>query len=108
MSVRVCAEAEIETGTAVKVVIDGVPIALVKDSAGTCFAIGDTCSHADVSLSEGFIEEGRVECWGHGARFDLSTGRALTLPATDPVPVYHLEIVDGDVYVDTAALIGAE
>ena len=102
MAVKVCAESELEPGQMVKVLIDGKAVALVKDDSGKCHAIGDTCSHAEISLSEGFVEGNQIECWAHGAQFDLNTGSALTLPATDPVPVYELKIVDGDIYVGTA------
>jgi 3-phenylpropionate/trans-cinnamate dioxygenase ferredoxin subunit len=99
MAVRVCAESELETGQPVRVIVDGKAVALVKDDNGACHAIGDTCSHAEISLSEGFVEGTQIECWAHGAHFDLETGRALTLPATDPIPVYDLNIIDGDIYV---------
>ncbi|HEY5222300.1 MAG TPA: non-heme iron oxygenase ferredoxin subunit [Microbacteriaceae bacterium] len=99
MAVKVCAESDLQPGQSVKVLVNGKAVALVKDEYGTCHAIGDTCSHAEISLSEGFVEGSKLECWAHGARFDLNTGRALTLPATDPVPVYELSIVDGDIYV---------
>lgn len=108
MLVKGCAESELEPGSAVKVEIDDVPIALVMDSAGRCFAIGDTCSHADFSLSEGDVDGNEIECWGHGAKFDFTSGAALSLPAVDPVPVYRVEIVDGVVYVDTSELVGAD
>lgn len=104
MSVRVCAESELGAGEAVKVLIGGKAVALVKDVDGSCHAIGDTCSHAEISLSEGFVEEGQIECWAHGARFDLASGRALALPATDPIPVYQVSVVDGDIYIDTARI----
>lgn len=105
MAVKVCAERDLTVGQAVKVTVDGIHIALVKDSDGNCFALGDACSHADISLSEGFVEGPALECWAHGAKFDLSTGRALTLPATSPVPVYALTIVDGDVYIDSTVVL---
>jgi 3-phenylpropionate/trans-cinnamate dioxygenase ferredoxin subunit len=94
-----CREDELLTDVPVKVVVGGLPIVIVKDSAGRVHALGDTCSHAEISLSEGFVEDGRIECWAHGARFDLSTGRALSLPATEPVPVFDVAVVDGDVVV---------
>ena len=105
MPTRVCAESELELGEAVKMIVDGVAVALVKDSAGNCFALGDMCSHADISLSDGFVEGDDLECWAHGGRFELSTGRARTLPASEPVPVYPLTIVDGDVYVDVSVQV---
>jgi 3-phenylpropionate/trans-cinnamate dioxygenase ferredoxin component len=100
MAVRVCSEEDVELGSAVRVVIDDMPIALVRDSAGTVHALGDTCTHGDISLSEGFVEDDTIECWAHGSQFSLTTGAALTLPAYEPVPVFTVTIVDGDVYID--------
>lgn len=105
MAVRVCTEAELVLGNAIKVVVDGVAIALVKDSAGNCFALGDMCSHADISLSDGFVDGDDLECWAHGGTFDLRTGRAKTLPASEPVPVYRLTVIDGDIWVDTTETV---
>lgn len=99
-AVRVCAVDEIDLKSAVRVVIDDNPIALVKDSAGNIYAIGDTCTHGDISLSEGFVEDDTIECWAHGSQFSLVTGKALTLPAFEPVPTFDVTIVDGDVYID--------
>ncbi|GAB3045236.1 non-heme iron oxygenase ferredoxin subunit [Parafrigoribacterium mesophilum] len=100
MAVRVCSQDEVELGSAVRVVIDDVPIALVRDSAGVVHAIGDTCTHGDISLSEGFVEDDTLECWAHGSRFSLTTGAALNLPAYEPVPIFTVSIVDGDIYID--------
>ena len=77
-----------------RVDLDGVPVCLVK-TGGEIYAIRDVCSHADVALSEGDVEDTTIECWLHGSRFDLSTGRPTGLPATRPVPVYPTKI-DGD------------
>ena len=100
MAVKICSEDDVELGSAVRVVIDGMPIALVRDSAGTVHAIGDTCTHGDISLSEGFVEDDTIECWAHGSKFSLNTGAALNLPAFEPVPVFSVTIEDGDVYID--------
>jgi 3-phenylpropionate/trans-cinnamate dioxygenase ferredoxin subunit len=100
MAVKVCSEEDVELGSAVRVVIDDVPIALVRDSAGVVYAIGDTCTHGDISLSEGFVEDDTLECWAHGSKFSLTTGAALTLPAYEPVPIFTVTIVDGDIYID--------
>ena len=97
--------AELPEVGAVRVVLDGVPVAVVRDSSGEVFAIGDTCTHADVSLSEGDVEDGTVECWLHGSRFDLRTGKPTGLPAIRPVPVYPVQ-VDGDhVLVDVTTTL---
>lgn len=97
---RVCSASELEADSALKVVVDGIAIAVVKDSAGDIFALGDTCTHGDISLSEGFVEDDTLECWAHGSKFSLTTGKPLTLPAYEPVPVYVVNIIDGDVFID--------
>ncbi|MCR2792541.1 non-heme iron oxygenase ferredoxin subunit [Microbacterium sp. zg.Y625] len=97
---RVCALSELEQDTARRVEVDGVPIALVLDSNGEVHAIGDTCTHGDISLSEGFVEGETLECWAHGSAFSLLTGRPLNLPAYEPVPVYVVQIDGDDVLID--------
>ena len=84
----------------IKVELDGVDIAVVLDNQGEVHAIGDTCSHGQISLSEGFIEGDTLECWAHGSAFSLRTGVPQNLPAYEPVPVYVVEIEDGYVYID--------
>jgi 3-phenylpropionate/trans-cinnamate dioxygenase ferredoxin component len=97
---RACAVGDLDTDSAKRVVIDGIPIAVVKDSAGTIHAIGDTCTHGDISLSEGFVEDETLECWAHGSQFSLLSGKPLSLPAYEPVPVFVVEIDGDDVYID--------
>jgi len=103
--VLVCKETDVELGHAVKVTIDDVPIALVKDSQGVLHALGDTCSHGEISLSEGFVEDDTLECWAHGSKFDLGTGKPRNFPAVEPVPVYKVTVKDGDVYIDPATTV---
>lgn len=64
------------------------------------YAIGDRCSHAEASLSEGEIWDLTVECPRHGSEFDLRTGEPGALPATVPVPVYEVSVEDGTVYLE--------
>jgi len=101
--VKVCTLDEIEPGSARRVDVDGTAVALVRIDDDV-YAIGDTCSHADVSLSDGFVEadDCAIECGKHGAQFDLRTGTAMTLPATKPVPVFDVAVIDGDVLVTAA------
>ena len=101
-AVRICSEDDLEVGTAVRVVIDDVAIAVVRDSAGAVHAIGDTCTHGDISLAEGFVEGQTLECWAHGSKFSILTGKPTSLPAYEPVPVYAVTIVDGEVFIDPA------
>jgi 3-phenylpropionate/trans-cinnamate dioxygenase ferredoxin subunit len=96
---RACAVADVAVGGALHVDVDGRPVAVVH-SDGEFYALRDVCSHAEVALSEGEIEGQTIECWLHGSRFDLVTGRPTGLPATKPVPVYPVKIDGDDVLVD--------
>ena len=92
---------------ALRVVLDGVPVCVVRDEEGHLHAIGDTCTHADVSLSQGEVEDCTIECWLHGSRFDLRTGRPTALPAIRPVPVYPVTLDGDEVLVDVTTTVGA-
>ena len=99
-AVRLCAVDEMEPGTARRFDIGRHRIALVR-IGDDFYAIGDRCSHADFSLSDGdvYADDLEIECWKHGSTFDLKTGEPQTLPATKPVPVYSVKVEDGDVKV---------
>jgi 3-phenylpropionate/trans-cinnamate dioxygenase ferredoxin subunit len=83
--------------------VDGRSLAVVR-LGDDVYVLGDRCSHADVSLSDGEVDEDEctLECPKHGSQFDLRTGEALTLPATRPVPVYEVSVVDGMVQLAVA------
>ncbi|TQJ32299.1 non-heme iron oxygenase ferredoxin subunit [Microbacterium sp. SLBN-146] len=97
---RVCAVSDLVQDEARRVEVDGVPMALVLDGNGEIHAIGDTCTHGDISLAEGFVEGDTLECWAHGSAFSLRTGKPLNLPAYEPVPVYVVQIDGDDVLID--------
>jgi nitrite reductase/ring-hydroxylating ferredoxin subunit len=92
--VRVCALGDLEEDTPRRAEIGGVPVSVVR-TEGEVFAVYDICSHANVSLSEGEVEDCMIECWLHGSMFDLRTGKPSGLPATRPIPVYPVKI-EGD------------
>ncbi len=95
-TVRLCGVNDIAPGTAGRFDIGDHRIALVR-IGDDFYALGDRCSHADFSLSEGDVweDELELECPKHGSTFSLVTGEPQTLPATQPVPVYTVQ-VDGD------------
>ena len=101
--VEVCALDELADGTARKFVVDGVAVAVVRLGQDV-YAIGDVCSHANVSLSDGEVrcDELELECPKHGSAFSLRTGEPHVLPATRPVPVFGASVVDGQILVDTS------
>jgi 3-phenylpropionate/trans-cinnamate dioxygenase ferredoxin component len=92
--------ADIAPGTAKRFDVGKHRIAVVR-CEDDVYAVGDTCTHADFSLSEGevYCEEREIECWKHGSTFSLISGEPQSLPATRAVPVYKVEVVDGDVVV---------
>ena len=99
--VRLCGRDELQPCTARRFDVEGTPIALVRID-DDFYAVGDTCSHEDYSLSEGEVlcEEREIECWKHGSSFDLLSGDPCSLPATRPVPVYEVRLEGDDVMVE--------
>lgn len=95
---KVCAASDIEDGETHQVSSVRPPIA-VYHLDGEFFATADTCSHADSSLSEGYLEDGAIECVWHFAKFCIRTGAAQSLPATEPIRTYRVKVEDGDVHV---------
>ena len=104
MSTVVCPLAQLAPNSATRFDVDGHAVAVVR-IGDDVYAIGDTCSHANVSLSEGelWCDEKEIECWKHGSTFSLVSGEPQTLPATQPVPVYSAKVVDGMIEIDLEA-----
>jgi len=96
---RACALADVPEDEAVGVVLGAQSLAIARHG-DEVFAVEDTCSHAAVALSEGEVDDCTVECWLHGSRFDLRTGKPTGLPATEPVATFAAELRGEDIYVD--------
>lgn len=98
--ISVCPLEDIEPCGVRQVVAGEHRIAVVRIDDDV-YAIGDTCSHQNVSLSEGEVlcEDKQLECWKHGSAFSLEDGTPHALPATKPVPVYEARVVDGQIEV---------
>ncbi|HEV2686839.1 MAG TPA: non-heme iron oxygenase ferredoxin subunit [Actinomycetota bacterium] len=97
--VRVCKADDLKPGMALRVETDEEPVA-VFNVDGDFYAIADTCSHEESSLSEGYVDEDIVECAKHGAMFHIPTGEVRSLPATRNVRVFGTVVEDGDLYVE--------
>jgi 3-phenylpropionate/trans-cinnamate dioxygenase ferredoxin component len=102
MWVEVLREEEVREGHGIAVEVAGERIAVFRDG-DRLYAIGDRCSHAEASLSEGEVFDGEVECPRHGAIFDLASGAAKALPATRPVPTYGVRETSGVIEVEVTA-----
>ena len=96
-----CALSDVPVGGVVAVNVEGVDVAVVRTD-DEVFAIYDECSHAAIALSEGDVDAVgcEIECWLHGSRFDLRTGKPTGLPAYEPVPVYPCKVEADAVVVD--------
>lgn len=91
---------ELVDGAARQFDVDGVAVSVVR-VGDAVYAIGDVCSHADISLAGGEVwcAELELECPKHGSAFSLLTGEPSTLPATQSVDVFDASVVDGQVVV---------
>jgi 3-phenylpropionate/trans-cinnamate dioxygenase ferredoxin component len=87
--------------------IEGKPVSVEVNGVSVCvarvgeevFAVADTCSHSEASLSEGEVSGFKIECWLHGAEFDLRTGEALTPPATQALQKFNVKRTGNQVVV---------
>jgi 3-phenylpropionate/trans-cinnamate dioxygenase ferredoxin subunit len=98
--VTLCPLAELPPGSARRFEVAGRRIAVVRIDDDV-YALGDQCTHANISLAEGEVDtdERTIECWKHGSTFSLETGEALILPATKAEPVYDVRVDDGQIVV---------
>ena len=99
---RACAVADVAPGYVVRRRTSTAPTWPSSATATTVYAIHDECSHAAVALSEGEVDGCTIECWLHGSRFDLRTGKPTGPPATEPVPIYPVRVDGDDVLVDVS------
>ena len=99
--IRVCATEDVPADSAIRVDVAGHRLAVVRIGDDGWYVLGDRCSHAEASLAGGEVwpDEREIECPKHGSAFSVQTGEALTLPATQPVPVYEVRVDGGDVLV---------
>ena len=106
---RACTIDEIPLDEALGVTIGRYDVAIARHE-DEFFAVENICSHAAVALSEGEVTVSdfgacTVECWLHGSRFDLRTGKPTGLPATEPIATFPVEVRGGDLYVDTSTTL---
>ena len=104
-----CTLDEVPTDQALAVTLGRYDVAVARDG-DEVFAVENTCSHAEVALSQGEVATNdggcQIECWLHGSMFDLRTGKPTNLPATEPIATFPVDVRANpngttDVYVDT-------
>lgn len=96
----VCAASadDVRDGSVIGCTVSGVPVALYR-IVGEVYATHDICPHARAHLSQGYFEDGRIECPLHQAVFDVRTGERLEGPRCRNVATYPVRIDEGDIYV---------
>ncbi|MGV9367573.1 non-heme iron oxygenase ferredoxin subunit [Amycolatopsis sp. NPDC003731] len=101
---KVCLLSDLDDRKPFAVKVGDVPIVLVRDG-DEVHALRDECSHAFQRLSEGEVTDKGIECWMHGACFDLRTGEPSVPPGTEPVDVYRVHVEGDDVFVDAGSAV---
>ncbi|MEO1996124.1 MAG: non-heme iron oxygenase ferredoxin subunit [Planctomycetaceae bacterium] len=95
---RVARSDELATGERKVVVVDDTPVLLLRTDDGF-HAIEDVCTHDGQPLKDGPLDGHTITCPRHGAQFDLKTGRAVCMPATESVTTFEVQVVGDDVLV---------
>ena len=99
--IRVANRSELPEGGKLLTEIDGRPVALFH-CGGSFHAIDDVCTHDGGPLADGELDGCEIRCPRHGARFDVRTGKALSLPAIEPVTAHHVELRGDEIWVALA------
>ena len=99
-----CALDDIADDEATAVTIGGIEVAIARDGDDV-YVLQNVCSHQEVALTDGEVEDCQIECFLHGSRFDLRSGKPTGPPATEPVSTFPVEVRDGQVYVDTTTTL---
>lgn len=94
---------DLAEGTTMLVEVAGRRICLARTTDDEVYAVDDTCTHEEESLSEGWLDGDCIECPAHNSIFDLRTGEAVSLPADEPVRTYPVRVVDGEILLDVPA-----
>ena len=97
--VKVATLGDLPPGTAMLVDVGGRPICLARTEDGEVFAVDDTCTHEEESLSEGWLDGACIECPAHNSIFDLRTGEPISLPAEEPVATPAVTVDGQDILI---------
>jgi 3-phenylpropionate/trans-cinnamate dioxygenase ferredoxin subunit len=99
--VKVADRKDLPPGSKLLAEVDGRAIALFNVD-GAFYAIDDVCTHDGGPLAEGDLDGAEIRCPRHGARFDVRTGKALCLPAFEPVTAHRVELRGDEIRVALA------
>ena len=97
--VMLCSASDVSPGAMKGFSVAGKKIALFRDDDGTHYATTNICTHEYALLTDGWLEDGEIECPLHSGRFCIRTGKVLCKPATTDLPTYAVKIEDGSIFV---------
>ncbi len=97
---RVASVGDVPLESLKKVEAGRTPVCLAHAEDGNFYALNDTCTHEEFSLSEGELWDMDVECPQHGSRFNLVTGKVTGLPAVIAATTYAVTLEGEDVFVE--------
>jgi nitrite reductase/ring-hydroxylating ferredoxin subunit len=97
--VRVAAKSDVAEGACIGVRVGGTEVAIYHLPGGEFHATGNVCSHEYALLSDGWLENGCIECPLHAAQFDVRTGKAMSAPADEDIAVYPIKAEGDDLLV---------
>ena len=96
--IRIASAHDLQDDEVLGLSVGGARIALYR-SEGEFFATDNRCTHAEALMSEGYLEDGCIECPLHQARFDIRTGKALCAPATQDLRTHALRREGDEIYI---------
>lgn len=97
---RVCTLADLPVGETRAVRVGDDEVLVCHVAPGELHVVSDLCTHDDGPLGDGILDGHEVICPRHGARFDVTTGRAVRLPAVGPLATYPVRVEDGWIEVE--------
>jgi 3-phenylpropionate/trans-cinnamate dioxygenase ferredoxin component len=97
---RLVGAANVMCGKLQRFDVDGAPVCVAHVEPGRFLAVADGCTHEDQSLSEGWLSGCEIECPRHNAIFSLETGQALSLPATEALQTYSVQVDGNDLLIE--------
>lgn len=98
-TIKVCTTEQLADGGMRTVDVGGVQILVVRDG-DNIYAVKNECTHEEFPLSEGWVEDGCIFCAFHGAKFDLKSGDALSLPAYEDVQTFPVQVNNGMIEIE--------
>jgi 3-phenylpropionate/trans-cinnamate dioxygenase ferredoxin subunit len=100
--IRIASASDLQDDEVLGLTVGGARIALYR-SQGEFYATDNRCTHAEALMSEGYLEDGCIECPLHQARFDIRTGAALCAPATEPLRTYPVKREGDEIFIGAPA-----